>query len=293
MNKKITLFSFLMVLIFAGSCTSKKTKQFISRLEIERDSLYEANKFKQNEISELDSFICEISYSIDSIAYQESIWLSKTDAEGKPLSRDVVLNNIEFFKDLLNKQRQKVAELEDSIRSKDNNVVHLLSIISYLNGQLDAKEAELDKTKKELEEKDRVIRTYKQTVSKLEQDIVELNEIKQSQDEIIDEAERSVNLCQVCVMSKADLKKGDFLITSLFKNRGGLDYSKIDFLNFQTIDRREFVEFTIEAKKVKILTAMPEGSYSINNNANGTVTIKIVDIDRFWSISRKLVIQFE
>ena len=224
MKQKLSILLFLFILLLlVGACTSNKKKQVISRLEFERDSLIGVNAFKQNEIMELDSFICEISYSIDSIAFQESVWLSKTDAEGKPLSKDVIKN----------------------------------------------------------------------TVTKLEKDVAELNEIKQSQDEMIEQVERSVNLCQVCVMSKNDLKKGGFLITSLFKNRGDLDYSKIDNLTFQKIDQRDFVEFTIEAKKVKVMTAMPEDSYSIKNNGNGSVTIRILDIERFWSISKKLVIQFE
>ena len=80
-----------------GACTSKKTKLFISQLESERDSLIEVNTQRQNEITELDSFICEISFSIDSIAYQESIWLSKTDAEGKPLSKAAIMSNLDYF----------------------------------------------------------------------------------------------------------------------------------------------------------------------------------------------------
>ena len=294
MKQKLSILLFLFILLLlVGACTSNKKKQVISRLEFERGSLIGVNAFKQNEIMELDSFICEISYSIDSIAFQESVWLSKTDAEGKPLSKDVIISNLDFFKEMLDRQRLRISELEDSIRAKNNNVAHLISIINFLNSQLDAKESELERTKKELEEKDRIIRTYKNTVTKLEKDVAELNEIKQSQDEMIEQVERSVNLCQVCVMSKNDLKKGGFLITSLFKNRGDLDYSKIDNLTFQKIDQRDFVEFTIEAKKVKVMTAMPEDSYSIKNNGNGSVTIRILDIERFWSISKKLVIQFE
>ena len=220
MKQKLSILLFLFILLLlVGACTSNKKKQVISRLEFERDSLIGVNAFKQNEIMELDSFICEISYSIDSIAFQESVWLSKTDAEGKPLSKDVIISNLDFFKEMLDRQRLRISELEDSIRAKNNNVAHLISIINFLNSQLDAKESELERTKKELEEKDRIIRTYKNTVTKLEKDVAELNEIKQSQDEMIEQVERSVNLCQVCVMSKNDLKKGGFLITSLFKNR--------------------------------------------------------------------------
>lgn len=61
------------------------------------------------------------------------------------------------------------------------------------------------------------------------------------------------------------------------------DFSKIDIRNYNDIN--------LNSKKPQIMTQMPAGSYEITQNANGTSTLHIKDVNKFWSVSKFLVIK--
>ena len=61
---------------------------------------------------------------------------------------------------------------------------------------------------------------------------------------------------------------------------------------FEKADMREMKEITFETKKALILTTHPGGSYTLVKD-KGTVTIKISNPAKFWSISRYLVVQID
>ena len=60
---------------------------------------------------------------------------------------------------------------------------------------------------------------------------------------------------------------------------------------FTRIDIREVEEIPLFRPKYKILTNHPEGSYEMLNGEEDTKTIKILNKEDFWSISKFLVVQ--
>ena len=60
---------------------------------------------------------------------------------------------------------------------------------------------------------------------------------------------------------------------------------------FTKADKRSLTVIPTGAKKIKIWTNMPEGSYQIVDNADQTKTIQITNPKEFWSMSPFLLIQ--
>ena len=69
-----------------------------------------------------------------------------------------------------------------------------------------------------------------------------------------------------------------------------LDISTIDKIRFKTIDIRVTTEISLNSGNPKILTQMPDDSYSIEKKGK-TSTLRIINPDKFWSISKYLIIQ--
>ena len=66
---------------------------------------------------------------------------------------------------------------------------------------------------------------------------------------------------------------------------------QFDASYFVAADKRTLKSIPTNAKKVKIWTNMPEGSYRIVGEKDGPKTIEITNPAKFWSLSSHLVIQ--
>jgi hypothetical protein len=66
------------------------------------------------------------------------------------------------------------------------------------------------------------------------------------------------------------------------------DVVKDDFIE---IDIRNVAEIPVGAKKARLLSAHPEGSYEIVKAEDGMAVVKILDPQTFWSVTRYLVVR--
>ena len=82
------------------------------------------------------------------------------------------------------------------------------------------------------------------------------------------------------IISKKFLQK-----TKVLENK---DFNK-DY--FTQIDIRTDKEIKLYSKEAKLLTAHPEGTYELKKDAKGQLTLVITNPNKFWSISRYLVIE--
>ena len=103
---------------------------------------------------------------------------------------------------------------------------------------------------------------------------------------VFPDQDKELNNGYVIIDTKAELKRKGIARRKKVINEGLLDKSK-----FTQVDIRNTTILTFNAKKPRILTNMPQSSYTMTKNGDGTYTLNITDPTRFWSISRYLVIQ--
>ena len=60
---------------------------------------------------------------------------------------------------------------------------------------------------------------------------------------------------------------------------------------FTQIDIRTDKEIKLYSKEAKLLTAHPEGTYELKKDDKGQLTLVITNPNKFWSVSRYLVIE--
>lgn len=257
----------------------------------EADSLRNVLNGTLSEMSEMDLFLDAVNASMDSVVNMDGEIL-RISGES-PLSRkEQIRQNIEAYKMILKRQRDRLAALEEKLKGSNANNEKLMKTISALKKQIEEKDQAIVELTEELEKRNFDIKTLKGHVEKLNTQVAELKEETKSQEEALVAQSDMMNEAYVIIGTKKELKAAGLLSGgSLFK-KSRLDLSQVNASAFNKIDIRKSKSFSIPAKKATVLTQMPSGSYTITDNGDGTSTLTITDASRFWSVSNYLVVRY-
>lgn len=271
--------------LFIVSCSGNMdTTNYLA----ERDSIKILSERQQKELYELDSVMSIVALSLDSIVQTEAnLYYSQ---EGRRLSRHDMLNNLDNFMELINRRRKQIIALQDSLQNRGDNVQNLTKIITYLNIELAHKDQEIKDLKIKVAQKDHIISSLKANVLALENDFEDLEEKTKTIEEVLAVQNEMLNEGYVKIATQKELKKLGLLMGGGLFSKQRFDQSKIRKEEFMKVDMRDFLELLVDSKKVKILTPMPNNSYSLNV-VNDKTVLKITDSALFWSVSDFLVIQ--
>ena len=253
------------------------------------DSLETANAQGKMEYDDLKDYLNVIADGLDSISIEENELLVSGNGEIK--TRQEIKQNLNHVREILNRHRDRIAELEKKLEASDKNMAELRSlrtIVASLRKQLDAKDEELAQLRADLDDSRRSIGDLTSRVQQMTEEKEELDRTIVDQQETIAKQQNQMNVGYIRIASKKELKN-EGLLSGGFLKKSKVDYSNIDLSNFQTVDIRTVKQIDVP-KKSKILTAVPDGSYYIDKNGSGDV-IRIVDPARFWSVSNILIIQ--
>ncbi len=258
----------------------------ISGIVTERDSIKEVCIRQQQELDNLNAFVGTVSNGLDSIARQENL-IRLGNPEGGRLTRAQLKQSLEELAQMLARHRKRIAVLEDSLRSKQAGAENLHSIVAYLNEQLESKEKVISQLRSELNSKNIDIDRLQTTIVELHENVEKLDKKNQMQHQALITQSDMMNECYMKIGTKKQLKQagitdGKRLIAESLKPE-----------NFVRVDIRQFRELTLNCKKPKILTTMPQSAYSIVRNTDGTSLLTIKDPTTFWSSSNYLVISLE
>lgn len=268
----------------------------IDALEAERDSLSMAGELQTEELNTLSAYVADIAMSIDSIAIQEQVLLSNRDRDGYFLSRRQIRENLTYFSELIERQRERISMLEDSLAIRGESVANLKSIVSFLSEQLKEKELEINKMRGVVTEQKRTIKKLESDVATLKTNVFELEEKNKVQAETIVAQETALtaqdvvlNEAYMRIGTRKELKADGLLVGGFWQKKTAS--KQLESYKFMKVDIRYLREIPLRNKKFRILTPMPEDSYRITNNGDGSCVLHITNPTRFWSLSNMLLIQ--
>lgn len=250
----------------------------------EKDSLMTMYKQQQQTLDELTNTIVEISSSLDSIAVGEEL-LKVTD-EGPTLTKQKMLDNLAAFKAKLSENKARLANLEKQIADKDNDLAKLGKLVKYLRGEMETKELRIAQLEEQLSSANANIELLLEEMGNLSSVIGSLQDKNSAQRETIEQQDEALNTGYYIISDKKALKEAGLL------KSGDLKYEKFDKSLFTKIDIRKVTRLNIPNKKAKILTGVPNDSYTLERNGKSeSCTLTIYDVERFWSVSKYLIIE--
>lgn len=282
---KIVVALMLAFLFFSCGGGSMDASKFLA----ERDSILDVNERQQKELDDINFVMAEVSACLDSIAEQEQfLYVSK---EGIKLPKRTVLENLRSFEKLLNRQRQQIAMLQDSLYHRKDSTSRYFRLVEFLNKELAEKDLTIQTLQKEIAVNKKNIAELQNQKVELERNVSDLQEKEKIHKQALEVQSDMLNECYVKVGTKKELQNAGLLVGKGLFSKKKVNNSNLDKELFMKVDIRNFKELPIQAKKIKIMTpAPPSASYTIEKTKNGVV-LRIQDPTMFWNASNFLIIQ--
>lgn len=288
--KNMRQISFILVVGMAtllSGCSNWKEQA--TQLQSRVDSLQNINSIQQQELASLNEFFGNIEESLDSINEQEQLLvLTTTDENGIPLKKQQILDNLDSYKNLLQRQHERLAELE----KLPGQNAKLRKTIEFLREEIVKKDGEISDLQEKVSQKNADIQKLVGNIAQLKENVNKLEETDKVQKEAIATQDQMLNTGYFIIDTKKNLKdKG--LLSGGFLKKKKIEFNNINESLFTAIDIRDFREITIQSEDVKILSSQPEDSYRLEEQDDDTTILTITDANRFWSVTNFLIIQIK
>lgn len=157
--------------------------------------------------------------------------------------------------------------------------------IENMTKQLEAKEAELNRLRQELDAKDIHIAELDETVNNLNTNVTNLTAESEQKSQVISHQDKQLNTAWYVFGTRKELKEQNII------DGGKVLSSNFNKNYFTKIDIRKDKEIKLYSKSAKLLTAHPASSYTLTRDANKQYVLRITNPQIFWSTSKYLVIQ--
>lgn len=278
----------LFVATFILSCTnSKKVKEsneYIA-LQSQLDSLQAVLENSDAETQEMMSVISEVEANFEIIREAEK-FISTQSAQTGEMSKSTknrVNDNFQMIQDILRKNKAQLADLNSKYAGSNKQIASLQSTINRLNKEMEESSTRLSFLQNELSKRD-------EAIEKLSENIGELSQHAEEQQEKIREQDKSINTAYYVFGTASELKdqrilSGGFLkSTKVMQETFNKDY-------FLEIDIRDVTQIPLYTTKAKLWSNHPEGTYQFEEASNGNQTLQITDTQRFWSLTKYLIIE--
>jgi uncharacterized coiled-coil protein SlyX len=264
-----------------------------NRAELERqkkmnDSLQAIVNERDSSLSGYLTDFTDIERNLDSISRKQNIISSSTDnpAEFKQSQKERINSQIAAINDLMEKNRDKIAELNKKLKASGSKNRQLQKMIETLNSQLAQKESELAMLNEKLA-------AMSEEIAQLHVQMDTLNAQHGRTTQTLAETTTALHTAYYIIGKSKELadkkiidRKGGLLgigkTSTLNRNVDNSQFTKIDYTQVLTIPVNS---------KAKIITAHPNDAYNLDQDDKKVVhNIVITNPERFWSASKYLVV---
>ena len=286
--KKISIFSGLALLLLA-SCNNgykEKAEQDSLRIAELTTSYQEASTFNDS----LMLLMADIYNGLDSINMQEGLLYNRGNGESD--RRAEVRNNLSAIKERLAKNHQLLAQMEKRMKDSGNQNAVLTKTIEQMKLRLEQQDAHIAELENMLSVANDSIATLNEQVAATEEQVQIQTEAKNAAFDAYTAAEDARNTVYFAIGTNKELKQND-LLEKKFLGQTKVMKGDVNLNYFTKADKRTLTSIPTGAKKIKIWTNMPEGSYQEVKNNDNTITLNITNPDEFWKFTDYLIIQVD
>lgn len=281
--KKIGILFFVLGLIV--SCTNVKESKEYKELQAQRDSLLQQSAGAQVEATEMMAVISEVEENFAKIREAEKYISTQSVNQGEmnKATRDKVNDNFNMINEILQRNKKQLDDLNRKYNGSNKEIASLKNTITRLN-------SEMKETANRLVEMQTLLGQKDAQITQLSQDIASLAVEAEQQSATIKDQDRSLNTAYYVFGTASELKdqkilSGGFLQqTRVLQDTFNKDY-------FLKIDVREVTEIPLYAAKAKLWSTHPEGTYEFVKGSDSKLTFQITDTQRFWSLTKYLIIE--
>ena len=270
------------------------SQEDVDLLNAEKDSLRNIELQQANALEGYLASFNEIQENLDRIKEKENIIRSTTlsDEELSDNAKDQINEDILQIYELMLTNKQNLENLESKLKNSNYKLVQFKKMVARLTKELEEKDGEISSLKDQLAQMNFDMENLNLKIGNMERSEDSLQNIKQIQETEIEEKTIALNKAFYVMGTSKELKTNNIIS----KKGGFVGIGRMAKLNesfnadyFTQIDIRETNSLSIVSKKAKIVTTHPQASYKFVGE-NPIEKLEIIDAEKFWSVSKYLVI---
>lgn len=262
-------------------------------IKMQNDSLRMVNTLKDSHMNNLITSLIDIQDNLQVIKEKENL-ISVNVSSGEKVNasmKEQINRDIQLIYDMMVQNKEKITQLEAQLKSSGAKNTNLSKLIAGLNKQIETQAAEIDRLNEVLISKDIEIGALNRSVSGLLASVDSLSGEYRSTRSKLQSTTEDLERGFYIIGSKKELKDRKVITSDgLFAAKKIMTGSYDDGL-FTQVNVTQLEQIPLNSKKAKLLTNHPKGSYSLNEDSKGSLTLVIEDKTSFWSVSRYLVVQ--
>ena len=279
--KKIMIMAACLLALVACKQKTNNASELI--LQQQRDSLTRIIEQKDNEIDDMVATMNDIQEGFRAINEAEQRVTIAKNGEGTTMAEGI-RENMEFIQGQMQQNRELISKLRNQLRQSSVKADQLRRTLDNLTQQLDEKDSQLRQLQAELEAKDLQIGELNQQVTTLSGNVSHLQEETSQKSQTISSQDKQLNTAWFAYGTKKELKEQRIIEDGkVLRSNFNRDY-------FTKIDIRIDKEIRLYSRSAKVLTAHPQSSYTLQQDANKQYILRITHPQQFWSTSKYLVV---
>ena len=280
--KKIIFAAFCLLALTA--CRQDKARDIQQEaMRHQRDSLDRIIAQKDNEINDMMTTMNDIVEGFRAINEAEQRVTIVSSGEGASTT-ERIRENMQFISETMQQNRELINKLRTQLRQSSVKSDQLRRTLDNLTRQMEEKDAQIRQLQADLESKDVQIGELNTQVSDLSANVSNLREETVQKSQTISSQDKQLNTAWFVYGTKKELKEQHIIEDGkVLRSNFNRDY-------FTKIDIRIDKEIRLYSRSAKILTAHPQSSYTLVQDANKQYILRITNPQLFWSTSKYLVV---
>ena len=271
-----------------SSCGNMKRNE---TLQAENDSLNMVLSERDAELESIMSAFNEVQEGFRLINEAENrVELGNGTVEG---TSDVakIKEDIRFITEKLQSNRERIAELEKRLEGSKYASTQLKKTIAGLKAELQAKTEQIETLQTELASKNIRIAELDDAVAGLTKNVADLTADNAAKAATMASQDKALNTAWFVFGTSSELKDQKIVTKKFLQKKKVLEDKDFNKDYFTKIDIRTDKEIKLYSKDAELLTSHPADSYELVKDADGQLSLVILNPNKFWSVSRYLVIE--
>ena len=272
------------------SCSDKKEReQLKQRAELLEQRLHE----KDSAFNEIMAVMSSVEDQISLIKEKENIVSLQSKGELSESEKNQMVHDMESIDLLIANSRQTIQNLSEKLDDANISIKSFNKRVNDLTKSLASREVAIADLKNVLSEKDVQIATLDAELQNLNTHVDVQTETIDMQINRINEQENKINKAYFVVAPEKNLRSQGIVT----KEGGFLGLGRTTEIEdnvakeqFVEIDIRDTDKLIIDSEKVEVVTEHPKDSYELVKKGNVVQYINIKNPERFWQISKYLVV---
>ncbi len=287
--KRILLF-LLSTALLTASCVENSSEY--QKLKSENEEL-KADKAKSTEeLNEMLSTLNDIQTDIESIKDAEQyLKIEPSNGEMNANKKEQIRNNMKLIAETLKNNREQLNTLQEKLKKSNVQSSALQKTIDRISKELNEKAQMIAGLQEELAKKDIRIKELDDIVANLNENVETLSATTAEQTKKISEQDKQIHRAYYCFGTSKELKEQNILTGGGLFSKSKMAKENFNEDYFISIDTREVTSIPLYARKASVRSNHPENSYRFVKDAEGNLTLEIVNAKSFWSLSKYLVVE--